>query len=463
MDTKESTSNNDMKNDPHVDDVDKHLALSSAPDGKSTQVNKNPPNVEIVDFDLTNVKKETDSQKEDHTMELELKLEIEPDTESTNRLNGQEPFSSKTENVNPLMRHKSLTRALDDTRDVQINPQKVHSDNERPLPPPLMSKPAETSFAPQPPSHSLQPPPLIMNPRLSSDGKNLGHGSSIAGYENNATDEEIMKIKSEIRDDIQSELMNTSGEIGGLGNAVAASFMNPFQSSEKRNVPSNLGDLGSRDNAERANSLSSSMSTTVQPLQTNTTSLLPRSMTNNQMYISKLNSLITTSSYVNLPLCTPNATVSLGPRPTQNVIKDGAPSNLLRIDTSVGSSYTHPGTTKQPQLQNILQAKHVNGTHFALQASNGNPPINEYPVQAIQIVPQQLHNGGNQVKPAVIGQEVRERLVKHLEDKNGELLIQGSVNNIPGNEMPRLVTYNTEGQYSPSPTTPNKGPPGRIH
>ena len=37
-----------------------------------------------------------------------------------------------------------------------------------------------------------------------------------------------MKIKKEIRDDIQSELMSTSEELGGIGHAVAASFMNPF-------------------------------------------------------------------------------------------------------------------------------------------------------------------------------------------------------------------------------------------
>ena len=167
--------------------------------------------------------------------------------------------------------------------------------------------------------------------------------------------------------------------------------------------------------------------------------------------------MITTSSYVNLPLCTPNATVSLGPRPAHNVMKDIGLSNPLRIVTSVGSSSIQQGTTKIPHLQSILQTRPANGTHFPLQGSNRNTAIYNHPSHNIQIVQQQMFDGDNGVKQGVIGTEVRERLVKHLEDKNGEVLVQGPTNEIPRHEIPPLVQYNSDGQYSPSPTTPSKG------
>ena len=408
-------------------------------DGSSSQLKQKSPIVEIVDFELTNIKQEIDSKAEEQTMELELKVEIEPDSESTNRFSVSEPEPSRDENVKNIIQH-----------DKEPNDP---IDNERPLPPPLISKPIGSSFAPQAASHPLQPPPLMINPRLSNEDKT----QHLVPQENDLMDDEIIKIKKEIREDIQSELMDTSGNMGSIGN----SFMNSFQSSDKEIGQSNFDDRGVRNNAARISAMSASVASTVQSLQTNTTSLLPRSITNNQMYISKVNSLITTSSYVNLPLCTPNATVSLDPRPALNVIKEGVPSNALRIDTSEGSSYIRQVTAKQPQLQNILQTKPVNGTQFAHQSSNGLTPFYSLPAHAVQVVQQQMSNGGNQVKQGVIGQEVRERLVKHLEDKSGEIMIPGMANEIPRPEIPAIVTYNSEGQYSPSPSTPNKGP-GRI-
>ena len=435
MDTIQSKSDIALRNSQCKNNENESRTPSK--DGSSSQLKQKSPIVEIVDFELTNIKQETDSKAEEHTMELELKVEIEPDSESTNRFSESEPEPSRDERVGKMIQH-----------DKEPNDP---IDNERPLPPPLLSKPIGSSFAPQAACHPLQPPPLMINPRLSNEDRT----QHLVPHENDSMDDEIIKIKKEIREDIQSELMDTSENIGSIGN----SFMNSFQSSDKEIGKSNFEDVGVRNNAARISAMSASVASTVQSLQTNTTSLLPRSITNNQMYISKVNSLITTSSYVKLPLCTPNATVSLGPRPALNVMKEGVPSNALRIDTSEGSSYIRQVTAKQPQLQNILQTKPVNGTQFELQSSNGT--FYNLPAHAVQVVQQQMSDGGNQVKQGVIGQEVRERLVKHLEDKNGEMIIPGLANEIPRPEIPALVTYNSEGQYSPSPSTPNKGP-GRI-
>ena len=442
MDSKGSHLDSTMTNRQSESNDGKQQALTKGEE--SYQGKKKSPIVEIVDFDLTTIKQETDNKFEEQTMELELKVEIEPDSESSSRLHDPEPSSSKNEHADILMH-----------RDKHQND---HSEGGKLLPPPLISKPVGTTSGPQSSSHSLQPPPLMINPRLSNEGRAQNFG--IVDHANNAMDDEILKIKKEIRDDIQSDLMNTSGEMGGIGNAVAASLMNSFQPSKGRDE-SDLDKQGSGNNSERINALTIPRASTMQSLQTNTTSLLPRSITNNQMYISRINSLITTSSYVNLPLCTPNATVSLGPRSAHNVMKDIGASNPLRIITSVGSTSIQQGTTKNPQLQNILQARPANGTHFPLQGSNRNTAIYNHPSHNIQILQQQMYNGDNGVKPGVIGTDVRERLVKHLEDKNGEVLVQGPTNDIPRHEIPPLVQYNSDGQYSPSPTTPTKSS-GRI-
>ena len=315
--------------------------------------------VEILDFDLKNVKQENTevsktehSKKEEHTMELELKVEIEPDTESSNRLNTSEPSTSKKSNEERVRHHSNTSSKSDDPREQR--------EMDRPLPPPLISKPIGTNYTPLSPSHPLQPPPLIMNPRLSSDGKAQTYVVNRGGIESTSTEEEIVRIKKEIREDIQSELMNTSEEIGGIGNAVAASFMTPFPSVGKSSVQSSLDQSKYKNGLEKD---ITSISPTPQSFQTNTTSLLPRSMTNNQMYISKLNSLITTSSYVNLPLCTPNATVSFGPRPLFNPINNGTSSAPLRIDTSGATNYT-PNLTEQRVVQDIeRQVEHQNGSN----------------------------------------------------------------------------------------------------
>ena len=437
MDSKGSHLDSTMTSSQSESNDGEQQALTK--DEESCQGKKKSPIVEIVDFDLTTIKQESDNKFEEQTMELELKVEIEPDSESSSRLHEPEPSSSKHEDADNLIH-----------RDKDQND---HSEGEKLLPPPLISKPVGPTYGSQPSSHSLQPPPLMINPRLSNEGRAQNFGT--VDHANNAMDDEILKIKKEIRDDIQSDLMNTSGEMGGIGNAVAASLMNSFQSSNGREE-SDLDKQGSRNNPERIHALNIPRASTVQSLQTNTTSLLPRSITNNQMYISRINSLITTSSYVNLPLCTPNATVSLGPRSAHNVMKDIGSSNPLRILTSVGSSSIQQGTTKNPQLQSILQTRPANGTHFPLQGSNRNTAINNHPLHNIQIVQQQMYDGDNLVKPGVIGTDVRERLVKHLEDKNGEVLVQGPTNEIPSHEIPPLVQYKSDGQYSPSPTTPSK-------
>jgi hypothetical protein len=413
--------------------------------------------VEILDFDLKNVKEENTevsktehSKNEDHTMELELKVEIEPDTESSNRLNASESSSSKKSNEERARHYSNISSKSDDPRE--------QPEMDRPLPPPLISKPIGTNYTPLSPSHPLQPPPLMMNPRLSSDGKTPTYMVNRGGTETTSTEEEIVRIKNEIREDIQSELMNTSEEIGGIGNAVAASFMTPFPSVGQSNIQSAL------DQSKYKNGLDkdlTSISPTTQSFQTNTTSLLPRSMTNNQMYISKLNSFITTSSYVNLPLCTPNATVSFGPRPPFNPINNVTSSAPLRIDTSGSTNYQQQ-LTEQRAVQDIeRQVEHQNGSQNQQQPtmSNANTLLNTQPVQSVvqNAQPLQMQCKNNEPKSGIIGQNVRDRLVKHLEDKNGELQIQASA----VNEMPPLVNY-SDGQFSPSPNTCNKGPPGRI-
>ena len=45
-------------------------------DGSSSQLKQKSPIVEIVDFELTNIKQEIDSKAEEQTMERELKVEI---------------------------------------------------------------------------------------------------------------------------------------------------------------------------------------------------------------------------------------------------------------------------------------------------------------------------------------------------------------------------------------------------
>ena len=172
-------------------------------------------------------------------------------------------------------------------------------------------------------------------------------------------------------------------------------------------------------------------------------------------------SLITTSSYVNLPLCTPNATVSFGPRPLLNPINNGTSSAPLRIDTSGAINY-NPNLTEHRAVQDIeRQVEPQNGTQSQHQStiSHTNTLLNTHPTQSVVQNAQQLQMqcGNNEAKSGIIGQNVRDRLVKHLEDKNGEVQIQETV----VNEMPPLVNYSDD-QFSTSPNTCNKGPPGKT-
>ena len=66
---------------------------------------------------------------------------------------------------------------------------------DRPLPPPLISKPLGTNYTPLSPSHPLQPPPLIMNPRLSNDGKTQTYVVNRGGIESTSSEEEIVRME----------------------------------------------------------------------------------------------------------------------------------------------------------------------------------------------------------------------------------------------------------------------------
>ena len=381
--------------------------------------------VEILDFNLESVKQEKDYNAEDHTMELELKVEIEHEAETSN----SEYITGKDPNMVRIRNNLNTTGKYNDQQDVE------HCDADRPLPPPLMSKPIGTNHTSLSSlQHSLQPPPLMINPRLSNEGKSHMNLSSSEVLGNQRSEEEILKIKREIRDDIQSELMDTSGEMGGIGNAVAASFRNPFRSVES-----------SED------STSSNISSSGQTFRPNTTSLLPRSATNNQMYISKLNTFTTTSSYVNLPLCTPSASVSTGTMPMPILTRDGKSCKPLHIDTEISEN----GRTQvaEQSVTEVTQNQHLNGAHCQNKptGSNEHTLLSTHPAQAVQNAQQQRHSDNNQVKTGLIGQDVREKLVKHLEDKNGEIQIIGSTN-----EMPPLISF-SDGQFSPSPNNCNKG------
>lgn len=415
-------------------DVPSSNASHGAIDEDTCNEKKKTNIVEILDFDLKNVKQEKDVRLEETTMELELKVEIEPDTHNCKRVNASQS-SCLGEACGERGRHLSNASNTDDIQHgLSTSTLNEQPDAERPLPPPLISKPIGTNCTPLSPSYTLQPPPLIMNPRYSNEGKTLPNVSNLNCTEDNTTEEEIMKIKKEIRDDIQSEMMTTPEEFGGIGNAVAASFMNPFNSVLKNNAQNS--------------SCSSHL------FQTNTTSLLPRSITNNQMYVPKLNTLITTSSYVNLPLCTPNVTASTGPRPI-NVTEEVTSPNSSSVSSPALTTYKTL-SLEQP-VKDIIQVQHLNGAQYQQQpnTSNANTILDGYSTQNTHNANQPILGVNNQVKTGFIGKNVRERLVKHLEDKHGEASLQ---NTIP--ELPSIVNY-SDGRYSTSPTACNKGA-GRI-
>ena len=419
-------------------------------DESKKDVCKGLKTVEILDFDLKNLKEEEEvTGAEEPTMELELKVEIESDVENVKRFDAPEALSSNEKKHEPVQSNK--INISNNYPQFSSRPHMLSSEHDRPLPPPLISKPLGQNYAPLSPSNNLQPPPLRINPRLSNDGKSCtANIPSVPG--NNSTEEELIKIKKEIRDDIQSELMMNTDDSGGIGNAVAASFMHPFKSAEKRNGLSqtSLSDHANyKSNGSRAFSGStvSTIGTEGLKFPASTTSLLPRSMTDSQIYTSKANNLTSTASYTNLPLCTPGTTGLAGPR---QILGDS--STLLRIDTS--SSINYNAQVIEHQVD--TQTQRSNGSLHQHQAANKNTLalLNKHsvPTRETALIL------GNDITSGSIGKEVRDRIVRQIEHKNGEVQISPEM----VKEMPPLVNLDG-GQFSPSPSNTNNMAGRTIH
>ena len=419
-------------------------------DESPKDVGRSLKTVEILDFDLKYLKEEEDvAGAEEPTMELELKVEIESDVDNVKRFDELEASSLDEKRHAQIQSNK--INISNNYHQCTSKSQKLSSDHDRPLPPPLISKPLGQHFAPLSPSNNLQPPPLRINPRLSNDDKShTAHTTPVPGH--NSTEEELIKIKKEIRDDIQSELMMNTDDSGGIGNAVAASFMHPFKSAEKRNGLSqtSLSDHANyKSNGSRV-SLGSTMSTIgTESLNfpASTTSLLPRSTMDSQIFTSKANNLTSTPSYTNLPLCTPGTTGLAGPR---QILGDS--SSLLRIDTS--SSINYNAQVIEHQVDTRTQRS--NGSLHQHQVANKNslPLLNKHsvPTRETAILL------GNDITSRSIGKEVRDRIVRHIEHKNGEVQISPEM----VKEMPPLVNLDG-GQFSPSPSSTNNIAGRTIH